>query len=122
MEIGKKILVIEDEESITRLFKKVLNLEDYNVLTADNGLKGIDTYKSNLDIKKVFCDTDVGAGMNGMETTARLRKIADENNRVLDITLMSGRIIEKPDYVDEFLQKPIMLEQIYKSAGRPYKK
>ena len=120
MEIEKKILVIDDEEIITNLFSKALALEGYKVLTENSGRGGINAYGNNLDILKVFCDTDM-PDIDGFNTTAKIRKIADYHNRILDITLMSGRFIEKPAYVNEFLQKPILLEKLYESAARVYK-
>lgn len=67
-----KILVIDDEKDICELFKKILGLEGYTVLTAQNGYDGIKiNEKSNPDI--IILDLKMPK-MNGIETLRRIRK------------------------------------------------
>lgn len=37
----KTILIVEDDYCIREIFKEVLEIEDYNVVTANNGLEGL---------------------------------------------------------------------------------
>ena len=52
-----KILIIEDEESIRRVLKKVLIDENnsYNIIEASDGIKGIESIKKNK-VDLVLCD------------------------------------------------------------------
>jgi DNA-binding NtrC family response regulator len=52
-----KILIIEDEETIRRVLKKVLLEENklYNIIEAHDGVKGIEIIKSNK-IDLILCD------------------------------------------------------------------
>ena len=52
-----KILIIEDEETIRRVLKKVLldENESYKIYEADDGLKGIDIIKS-VKLNLILCD------------------------------------------------------------------
>lgn len=44
-----KILIIDDEEIIRRRLKDLLETEDYTVITASNGEKGLETFQKEGD-------------------------------------------------------------------------
>jgi len=67
-----KILVIDDEIDLCELFKKILGLEGYAVLTAQNGYDGIKiNEKSDPDI--IILDLKMPK-ISGIETLRRIRK------------------------------------------------
>lgn len=67
-----KIVIVEDEISIQRLYKTKLELEDYSVTTASNGSDGLKAIKS-VKPDLVLLDLRM-PGMNGDEMLAKLRQ------------------------------------------------
>lgn len=66
------ILVIDDEESSCRLFQTILEKEGYRVLTASNGLEGLDLLRKNhADL--VITDIIMPV-MEGVETIMKIKK------------------------------------------------
>ena len=113
--MGKRILVIDDEEAIRKAF--VLALEDtaYQVDTAESGGKGIEMEKeANYDL--IFLDLKM-PGMNGVETLGELRKM-DKDVPIYIITafyeeyFVELKGVEKDGIDFEVLQKPFNSDQI----------
>ena len=71
----KRILVIDDEETIRRLFKQALEVRNYHVITAGDGAEALELVKS-WDFDLIFTDLKM-PGMNGAETFRRIREIND---------------------------------------------
>ena len=66
-----KILVVDDEKGVCYSFKKVLNRRGYEVITANNGIEGIEQAgKENPDL--VIMDVSMPK-MDGLETLQRLK-------------------------------------------------
>jgi two-component system response regulator (stage 0 sporulation protein F) len=66
----KKILVVEDEESLRLLYKEELTAEGYEILTAGNGREAIEqleTGKPDLILLDIVMPV-----MDGMETLGRI--------------------------------------------------
>ncbi|HEY91063.1 MAG TPA: response regulator [Dehalococcoidia bacterium] len=53
---GKSILIIEDDEDIRRFAFRVLDLEGYTVLQAENGEKGLQLAKGTRGLSMVLLD------------------------------------------------------------------
>ncbi len=86
---GKKhILVVDDDNSILALLKIILQKSGlYTVSVAHNGEEGLAVYQresENIDL--CLCDASMGAGMNGLDLCAAIRKI----NLTLPVILMSA--------------------------------
>jgi len=72
------ILVVDDEQAVRNLVRKVLERYGYKVLLADRGPAAIDTFKRHPgDISLVILDASM-PGMSGAETYAELRKVRPE--------------------------------------------
>lgn len=67
----KKILIIEDEESIRMALEDDFRLEDYNVEVASDGLEGL-AKAANADIDLIILDIML-PGMNGFDICKKLR-------------------------------------------------
>lgn len=79
----KRILVIDDDEPIRRLFKETLEKNNYHVLTSDSGVKAVKLAQSwNFDL--IFLDLKM-PDMDGVETFRRMRRI-DKSVPVVIIT------------------------------------
>jgi len=79
----KRILVIDDDEPVRRLFAETLEENNYHVLTSENGSKAVKLIKSwNFDL--IFLDLKM-PDMDGVETFRRIRRI-DKSIPVVIIT------------------------------------
>lgn len=109
------ILVIDDEQSIRRLLKEILEREGYHVLEAENGQEGLIAYqKQPIDL--VIMDL-LMPETDGLEATLQLtREYVDAkviamtggqgNRNFLDIAKLFGarRTIEKPFDINVLIQ------------------
>ena len=70
------ILIIEDEEPIRRVLKKILLEENksYKIFEAENGKKGLEEIESNNKIDIVLCDIKMPI-IDGIEVLNRSKKI-----------------------------------------------
>lgn len=72
------ILVVDDEQAVRNLARKVLERYGYKVLLADGGTAAINTFKRHPgDISLVILDASM-PGMSGAETFPELRKVRPE--------------------------------------------
>lgn len=68
-----KILVIDDEEILTKTFARLLEQQGYEVFVAKRGADALEmAEEESFDL--VICDIRM-PGIDGVETIARLRKI-----------------------------------------------
>ena len=108
-----RILVVDDESSICRAMKEILEYEGYEVLLAENGKQAISTIKDNSNLDLVFCDIKM-TGMDGVEVLDKSQEI----NPDLPFVMISGHAdietavecIKKGAY--DFLEKPLDLNRV----------
>ena len=110
------ILLVDDEEDVLNMTEKVLQLNGYDVITADDGPVAIETFKSrNGEVSAVVIDL-IMPDMPGDETSREIRKMSPE----VPIILLSGyheidtavmkeefgitAVIRKPYRIDAFLK------------------
>jgi CheY-like chemotaxis protein len=121
---AKTILIIDDEEDIRTMTK--IQLEDigYKVMTAENGVKGLEIYKKEKDnIDLVLLDM-IMPEMDGKETFLNLKKI----NPKISVLLTSGfsqngkakEIMGKG--ILGFLQKPFKIHELSNVIHKALKK
>ena len=108
--MNKRILVIDDDESIRKSFILALEDTDYQVDIAESGEKGIEMeHKDKYDL--IFLDLKM-PGLNGVETLRELRKI-DKDVPVYIVTAFHKEFFEGlksagEDGIDfEVVKKPI---------------
>ena len=120
------ILVVDDDASIVKLVRIILEKGGYRVVTASNGEEGLVTYGANVgEISMCLIDASMGAGMNGLDLCAAIRAAND----TIPLILMSAyRAKEMNDRmaasgVTTFLAKPFrggdVLALCAKYAGTP---
>jgi len=107
-----RILIIDDEIIIRKLFIRLLTREKYKVLTAANGKKGIETVKKEkLDL--VILDLKMPE-MDGIEALKRIKEF-NKNIRVIIITAY-GTIKSASEALnlgaDDFISKPFDIAKI----------
>ncbi|MDX1651250.1 MAG: sigma-54 dependent transcriptional regulator [Brumimicrobium sp.] len=107
-----KILVIDDEKSIRRALKEILEFEDFEVDEAEDGKEGLDKAKNSYyDI--IFCDIKMPK-MDGMEVLDAIQKEKIES----PVIMISGHgnietaveAIKKGAF--DFIEKPLDLNRI----------
>ena len=71
----KRILIVEDDENITRLEKDYLEANGFNISTAGDGLIGLEMARAN-NYNLIILDIML-PGIDGMEICQRIRKFSD---------------------------------------------
>ncbi len=107
-----KILIIDDERSIRRALKEILEFEQFEVHEAENGKEGMEKINSaSYDI--IFCDIKMPQ-MDGMEVLDEIHKLKIE----VPVIMISGHgnidtaveAIKKGAF--DFIEKPLDLNRI----------
>lgn len=107
-----KILVIDDEKSIRRTLKDILEFEEYEVQVAEDGKTGLEmALDESYDV--IFCDIKMPR-MDGMEVLQKLQ----ENGVEAQVIMISGHgnIETAVDSIKmgayDFIEKPLDLNRI----------
>ena len=106
------VLVIDDQQSVRKSFREVLEYEAFHVMEAEDGQKGLDILASN-PVDVVLCDIKMPK-MDGME----FLDLALAGGFEMPIIMISGHgnietavdSIKKGAY--DFIQKPIDLPRL----------
>jgi two-component system NtrC family sensor kinase len=88
---GKKILLIDDEESLLEMMSEELKRHGYEVWTASDGETGLRQVKSQ-DFDLAFCDWKM-PGVNGRQFYEQLRK--DSPNFCRRVVFITGDVINE---------------------------
>lgn len=90
--MSKKILIIEDEEIISSLLKKKLEVEGYEVAVAENGNEGLKQMKSNKP-DLILLDI-IMPEKGGFEVMEEMRESEDLKNIPIVVISNSGQPVE----------------------------
>jgi len=119
----KKILLIDDEEDMDWLLKKILNEAGYDVLTATTGKEGIEIFDMfHREIDVVILDLRL-PDMNGWEILDDI-KSSNPFLKVIIITAFGTpevRKIAKEKRVWRFVDKPFKVEDMLKIVEEAFK-
>ena len=110
----KTILIVEDDKDLRGIYKEILELYDYNVHIAVNGLEGVEKFKQKKP-SLVIMDASMPI-LDGYKAFKQIKEI-DNNANVIIVTGFSDneprskeaiklgliKIISKPLGVDELL-------------------
>lgn len=122
--MAKKILVVDDEESLIALLQALLEQEGYNVETARNGEEAIaklNIYKPDLVLLDMMMP-----GVSGREVCEKIRE--DPNNKDLKVAFLTvakfsetGKETLEKMNVSDYITKPFdnedLLKRIKKMLG-----
>jgi DNA-binding NtrC family response regulator len=107
----KRILVVDDDVSILRVFKNILEKEGYLVETAETGKDALEKIK-----KEKFSVCLVDVRLPDMDGTDLLLKMANDSEIIkIIVTGFSSEEVGKKaaDYgADDFLVKPVKAEEL----------
>ncbi|MEY8246847.1 MAG: response regulator [Bermanella sp.] len=108
----KKFLIIDDFESFQKILKRLLlGLNAQDIATASNGLQAVKSCQNNkYDV--IFCDFDLGKGLNGLQVLEELRyhDLLKSSAVFIMITAESGRdaVVGAMEYKpDAYMSKPV---------------
>ncbi len=123
--MGKKILIVEDEQKIARFLELELQYEGYDVDIANNGRKGLEKAKdSSVDL--VILDLML-PGLSGIELCRRLRQSSDvpvimltakddTSDKVMGLDIGADDYMTKPFAIEELLARiRVLLKRKYRS-------
>ncbi|MDY6954969.1 MAG: response regulator, partial [Thermodesulfobacteriota bacterium] len=117
-----KLLVIDDERSILEMLELSLSREGYEVLTAENGEKGVSSFQEHRP-KLVLTDVKM-PGIDGIEVLKRIKAI-DPEAEVIVITGhgdMDTAIAALQHQASDFVTKPIRDDVLMVSLQRAEKR
>jgi len=114
----KTILIIDDEISIQEVLSEILKDEDYSVLTAGDGLEGLEIIK-NEAVDLIFLDVWLPQ-MGGIEVLEKVKEKYPE----IEVVIISGhanvdmavKAIKMGAY--DFVEKPLDIEKVLNLAER----
>jgi two-component system, OmpR family, phosphate regulon response regulator PhoB len=104
----RKILIVDDQAEVRELVEVTLEVEDYEIFTAENGEKAIEiakTEKPDLIIMDVMMP-----GIDGLEATRRIKSDPELNNcKIIMLTAKGQKDDVEEGYksgADEYFTKP----------------
>lgn len=77
--MAKKILVIDDEELITKSLLKLLNAQGYNATVVKSGKDALETVKKEV-FDLIISDVRM-PGLDGVETIRQIRSYLEKSNQ-----------------------------------------
>ena len=124
--VSEKILVVDDEDSLRETLKSILELNNYTVIDATDGIQACEIYQSDYNnIELVILDM-IMPKMGGFETYKKLKEV-NPNVKILIISAFSENH-EVTEMLESnavaFLHKPFKIKEILsviKSAKNPEK-
>jgi two-component system, cell cycle sensor histidine kinase and response regulator CckA len=125
--IVNSILIVDDEEIVREVAQNALEMGGYSVVTAPDGIKGLEIYKANVkSISAVLLDMTM-PHMDGAEVFAELRKIRPDLPVIITSGYSKSTIKEKitEGSIAGYLRKPYrineLLEMFNGLAGNDWK-
>ena len=108
---NETILVVEDEQSVRELAQKALKLYGYTVITASDGIEGLEMFKAHLDsIDLILLDLT----MPRMSGKTLLEKIAsiNGNKKIIISSGQSDETIHTYTQAMGFVSKPYTINEL----------
>ncbi len=112
--MARKLLIIDDEESLSRSLKAFLNIKGYDVAVANSGDEGIKQL-SDFQPELLLLDLHLSGGMGGLDVLRKAKSIKPD----LKIVVLTGfgeeEEIAKECYelgAVKFLCKPLTAKEI----------
>jgi FixJ family two-component response regulator len=114
MSIRHKILVVDDEAEFLHLVEEIVLNMGYSVITAVNGLDGLEKLKNNQPISVIISDQKMPK-IEGNAFLQMAKKISPHSQRVMITAFRDSKIMEESvnsGEVFRFLHKPVKIESV----------
>lgn len=110
-----KILAVDDELTNLRVLQAVLDNEEYEVITASNGIEAIEAIRKQKDIDIVLMDVMM-QGMSGYEACRKIR----EEYSLYDLPVLILTVRDTPEDIamgfdvgaNDFITKPFVAKEL----------
>jgi len=109
------ILYVEDDEAIMASFSKILKKVFNNVITASNGVEGLETFKAHKD-EIDFVITDIKMPkMDGIDMSGEIKKIDPDMPCILTTAHGEYEYFLRADDVGiyRYIQKPLNVNELF---------
>ncbi|OHX68051.1 response regulator [Flammeovirga pacifica] len=114
--MGKKILVAEDSSVIQNITRKVLQFQNYEIISVKNGQQVLDKLAKS-DYDAILLDINMPV-MDGMECAQKIRNLDDSNKKNIPIVAITGNAknYSMDDFkevgINEYLPKPLNFDNL----------
>ncbi|MDA0195315.1 MAG: response regulator [Bacteroidetes bacterium] len=112
----KKIIVAEDSSVIQNLTKKILQIQNYEIIGVKNGIQVLEKLdEDHFDL--ILMDINMPL-MNGMDCAKAIRTLQDETKAKIPIIAITGNAANytlddfKNVGIDNFLPKPLNFDNL----------
>lgn len=112
------VLVVDDEEGVRAVARRILEGAGYAVLEAGNGQEALDVMASKARVDFLIADLDMPV-MRGEEMAKKIRRLRPDL-RVLYVTAHSEQLFkERPELIDgeAFLDKPFTMRGLLEAVS-----
>lgn len=113
---SKKVLIAEDSSVIQNLTKKILQIQNYQIFSAKNGVQVLAMLeKEDFDI--ILMDINMPQ-MDGMECSEKIRALDDAKKSQIPIVAITGNAKNytmddfKSVGINDYLQKPLNFDNL----------
>jgi two-component system, cell cycle response regulator DivK len=117
---SKKVLIAEDSSVIQNLTKKILQIQNYQIFSAKNGLEVLSMLENeSYDI--ILMDINMPK-MDGMECAEKIRALSDPNKSKIPIVAITGNARNytleefKKVGINDYLQKPLNFDNLVETV------
>lgn len=124
--MAKNILIVDDEEIITKSLQKLLKKEGYGVIIANNGLDAVEKVKYN-DFDLIVLDIRMPQ-MDGIETIKKIREFLKENGKASISEIVITGYADEGKYknaidleVADYIYKPFEINDFLEAIKRNLK-
>ena len=108
------VLYVEDDETIMKTFSKILQKVFNNVITATNGVEGLETFKANQEnIDIVITDIKMPK-MDGLDMAGEIKKIDPDMPCILTTAHGEYEYFLRADAINiyRYIQKPLNVNEL----------
>lgn len=113
---SNKVLIAEDSSVIQNLTKKILEIQNYKIFSAKNGIQVLDML-ANEEFDIILMDINMPK-MDGMECARQIRALEDDKKSQIPIVAITGNAMNysmedfKNAGINEYLQKPLNFDTL----------
>lgn len=117
---SKKVLIAEDSSVIQNLTKKILQIQNYEIFSAKNGVQVLSMLEHE-DFDIILMDINMPQ-MDGMECARQIRKLSDSKKSSVPIVAITGNAMNytKEEFqaagINEYLQKPLNFDNLVETV------